>query len=756
MKLGDNMTMEACNVWSDVTPRKYRPPRIGDIPKRSAIDRPSPSDSLPYISRQTKILPSESVLSDVPSSSKVLSSPEYIQEVRKDSALYLEEVEETLKSTLKPTYTDVRRQSSGYVSPRGSFDDNRSSTTNGDTQPQDLLPKERRVSRTKALIKNLAYRVEESIEEQELTADTSEKKMPTTEIHRKVSSSGLDMPSIEEMKEVLKEKTLPRQENPESNELTENVVKLQLTSSCKDLSHESGGSMREMDEAARVQQVIDTTGLSDSKSAPNTNVATAIAADSSRIIDTKKLSLSGEAGSKQRLPRETVNVTDKPIPPRYPYSTPQGSPRMRNRVLNREHSVGANTCNFIDNQHDSQQLNQYKVLDEIGKGSFGVVKKVYNEEDGVHYAMKIVSKRKLMKKTGIFGKIPPRRAGADPLAKVYKEIAILKKLDHPNVVKLVEVLDHPDKDNLYLVFELVHRGEILVIPTENPLTEEIARRYFRDVVMGVEYLHYQKIVHRDIKPSNLLVDRDDRIKIADLGVSTELREPGELLSGKAGTPAFAAPETSIANAQYSGPPCDVWSMGVTLYALVAGHLPWNESDGRAIHEIVRNEPLVFPSHRMSLDMRDLIERMLDKVPESRITISEMKQHSWLTNNSTEPLPSEADNCRVPVTVTEEEVIRLGTLLMVKNMLKQHSFQNPFLPKRLGRTANNDTQSPASGQESAVSSSLRHDATRDAKTERFHESGRSNSAPDSYDWHTSGRQMSMENPLSPVTEAERRQ
>lgn len=115
-------------------------------------------------------------------------------------------------------------------------------------------------------------------------------------------------------------------------------------------------------------------------------------------------------------------------------------------------------------------------------------------------------------------------------------------------------------------------------------------------------------------------------------------------------------------------------MGVTLYALVAGHLPWNDSDGRPIHEIVRNEPLVFPSHRMSPDMRDLIGRMLNKVPESRITISKMKQHSWLTNNATEPLPSETDNCRVPVTVTEEEVIRLGTLLMVKNMLKQHSFQ----------------------------------------------------------------------------------
>lgn len=105
--------------------------------------------------------------------------------------------------------------------------------------------------------------------------------------------------------------------------------------------------------------------------------------------------------------------------------------------------------------------------------------------------MKILSKKKLMKKAGIFGRMAPGKKGAaNPLAKVYREIALLKKLDHPNVVKLVEVLDDPDEDNLYLVFELVQRGEILQVPTDKPLDEETARKNFRDVVMGVEYREY--------------------------------------------------------------------------------------------------------------------------------------------------------------------------------------------------------------------------------------------------------------------------
>lgn len=105
--------------------------------------------------------------------------------------------------------------------------------------------------------------------------------------------------------------------------------------------------------------------------------------------------------------------------------------------------------------------------------------------------MKILSKKKLLKKAGMFGRLPPSKPGrttnASPLHKVYREIAVLKKLDHPNVVKLVEVLDDPDEDHLYLVFELLERGQVLEVPTDKPLSEEQAWTYFRDVILGIEY-----------------------------------------------------------------------------------------------------------------------------------------------------------------------------------------------------------------------------------------------------------------------------
>lgn len=197
--------------------------------RRSAVDSTSPVSS--PTSKTQGASDTEQLSTDAPGPSKVLSSPEYIQEVRKDSALYLEEGEGALKTVTQATTDVLRRQSSGYVSRRDSFEDNRrTSNTSGETQQQESLQKERHKSKSitlGALIKDLADRKEENIEENieniESSADTAKERMPTTEIHRKVSGSDLDMPNVDEAKEV-REKTLPRQRSFETHEINDGLT----------------------------------------------------------------------------------------------------------------------------------------------------------------------------------------------------------------------------------------------------------------------------------------------------------------------------------------------------------------------------------------------------------------------------------------------------------------------------------------------------------------------------------------------------
>ncbi|KAL6463763.1 hypothetical protein MHYP_G00281540 [Metynnis hypsauchen] len=348
----------------------------------------------------------------------------------------------------------------------------------------------------------------------------------------------------------------------------------------------------------------------------------------------------------------------------------------------------------ISDAQDCIQLNQYKLKSEIGKGSYGVVKLAYNEDDDKYYAMKVVSKKKLMKQYGFPRRPPPRGPKAalgeqpkvlGPLERVYQEIAILKKLDHLNIVKLVEVLDDPAEDNLHMVFELMQKGPVMEVPTENPFSEEQARLYFRDIVLGIEYLHYQKIVHRDIKPSNLLLGDDGHVKIADFGVSNQFEGNDALLSSTAGTPAFMAPETLSDNRKsFSGKALDVWAMGVTLYCFVYGKCPFIDEYILALHNKIRSKSVEFPeTPNVSEGLRNLILRMLDKNPDNRITIPEIKLDPWVTQDGADPLPLEEEHCTV-VEVTEEEIQNsvkfvpsLSAVILVKAMLRKRSFGNPF-------------------------------------------------------------------------------
>uniref|UniRef100_A0A2I3HPY1 calcium/calmodulin-dependent protein kinase n=1 Tax=Nomascus leucogenys TaxID=61853 RepID=A0A2I3HPY1_NOMLE len=400
-----------------------------------------------------------------------------------------------------------------------------------------------------------------------------------------------------------------------------------------------------------------------------------------------------------------------------PYATGPAShisPRAWRRPTIESHHVA------ISDAEDCVQLNQYKLQSEIGKGAYGVVRLAYNESEDRHYAMKVLSKKKLLKQYGFPRRPPPRGSQAAqggpakqllPLERVYQEIAILKKLDHVNVVKLIEVLDDPAEDNLYLalqnqaqnihgstwavcsVFDLLRKGPVMEVPCDKPFSEEQARLYLRDVILGLEYLHFQKIVHRDIKPSNLLLGDDGHVKIADFGVSNQFEGNDAQLSSTAGTPAFMAPEAiSDSGQSFSGKALDVWATGVTLYCFVYGKCPFFDDfilvDGKRSSSVVPPSSPSFALSRpeISEELKDLILRMLDKNPETRIGVPDIKLHPWVTKNGEEPLPSEEEHCSV-VEVTEEEVknsVRLipswTTVILVKSMLRKRSFGNPFEPQ----------------------------------------------------------------------------
>uniref|UniRef100_A0A667X8H3 non-specific serine/threonine protein kinase n=1 Tax=Myripristis murdjan TaxID=586833 RepID=A0A667X8H3_9TELE len=345
------------------------------------------------------------------------------------------------------------------------------------------------------------------------------------------------------------------------------------------------------------------------------------------------------------------------------------SPRVARRP-----TVESKRISISDSQDDKVNiLNWIHLL--VRQGSYGVVKLAYNEDDDKHYV----------------SRPPPRGPKAaqgeqpkilGPLERVYQEIAILKKLDHLNIVKLVEVLDDPAEDNLHMGMQTI---PVMEVPTDNPFSEEQSRLYFRDIILGIEYLHYQKIVHRDIKPSNLLLGDDGHVKIADFGVSNQFEGSDAMLSSTAGTPAFMAPETlSDKRKSFSGKALDVWAMGVTLYCFVFGKCPFIDEYILALHNKIRSKCVEFPeSPNISEELRTLILRMLDKNPDTRITIPEIKVDPWVTQGGTDPLPLEEEHCSA-VEVTEEEIQNsvkyvpsLSAVILVKAMLRKRSFSNPF-------------------------------------------------------------------------------
>ncbi|KAJ5736545.1 Calcium/calmodulin-dependent protein kinase kinase cmkC [Penicillium malachiteum] len=329
-------------------------------------------------------------------------------------------------------------------------------------------------------------------------------------------------------------------------------------------------------------------------------------------------------------------------------------------------------------------INQYLIKQEIGRGSFGAVH-LAADRYGNEYAVKEFSKSRLRKRAQshmLRRPRGPRRHGTgsnlpnspmhrhpseddnenakNPLYLIKEEIAIMKKLNHNNLVSLIEVLDDPTEDSLYMVMEMCKKGVVMKVGLEeqaDPYDDEQCRCWFRDLILGIEYLHAQGIVHRDIKPDNCLVTSDDVLKVVDFGVSEMFAKDSDMFTAKsAGSPAFLPPELCVVkHGDVSGKATDIWSMGVTLYCLRYGRLPFEKSSIFELYESIRNDPVVCENE---LDERfeDLMSRLLEKDPSKRIGMQELREHPWVTMDGADPLLSEEENTAHNVEPpTEEEM-----------------------------------------------------------------------------------------------------
>ena len=211
---------------------------------------------------------------------------------------------------------------------------------------------------------------------------------------------------------------------------------------------------------------------------------------------------------------------------------------------------------------------------------------------------------------------------------IKEEIAIMKKLNHNNLVSLIEVLDDPAEDSLYMVMEMCQKGVVMKVGLEekaDPYEDERCRCWFRDLILGMEYLHAQGIVHRDIKPDNCLVTNDDVLKVVDFGVSEMFEKHSDMVTAKsAGSPAFLPPELCVVrHGDVSGKATDIWSMGVTLYCLRYGRLPFEKESIFELYEAIKNDDVICEGETDE-KFKDLMLRILEKDPAKRIEMPELR------------------------------------------------------------------------------------------------------------------------------------
>merc|ERR1712110_1261192 len=256
----------------------------------------------------------------------------------------------------------------------------------------------------------------------------------------------------------------------------------------------------------------------------------------------------------------------------------------------------------------------------LGRGEFATVNQAEHVETRERVAVKNIDTNKSC------------------LDKIREEISNHRSLCHRHVLGLRDVIETPG--NALMVLDYAGGGDLFDrIVSKGRLPEREARRYFQQIIAGLDHCHANMVAHRDLKPENILLDTEDNVKISDFGLSAKFSE-GELLHQSCGSPNYAAPELLRSRFAYMGPAVDVWSCGCILYAMLTGSLPFDADTTSALFRLIKKG-----QHRMqpffSSGAQDLISQMLTVDPTARISTAQIKEHSWFLQD----LPAELMNAK---------------------------------------------------------------------------------------------------------------
>ena len=254
------------------------------------------------------------------------------------------------------------------------------------------------------------------------------------------------------------------------------------------------------------------------------------------------------------------------------------------------------------------KLDNYKIEETIGEGTYGKVKLATHIKLNEKVAIKFINKKKLQK-------------GDDE--RIKNEIKIITKLNHPNILKAFEVFD--DETNYYIVMERPIRGDLFnYICSKGRLSMDEASFIFYQIVNGIQYLHKNKIVHRDMKPENIMLTKDMIVKIGDFGLSKYFKSNESRLKTNCGSPCYSAPEVLRGN-RYKPQPVDLWGLGIILYCMVCGELPFEDE-----REDILVRKVTLCKYTCPLFVSDIFKSFFKKIlcpnPNERITIEQIKMN----------------------------------------------------------------------------------------------------------------------------------